>query len=116
MSLFIVKQHQRTTSQDFAGTPDESSRDQVSGIDGLTMAIDVETRGFLRCLLPEMGGPFSQRISETLCTTSLGQMSEKPLDVKVSIGTCASGEQAKGIASVAAQIARAVQTNGTKQP
>ena len=82
----------------------------------LTMTIDVETRCFFSSVLPETSRPFSQHLGETLCATALGQVGEKPFDVKVSIGPLPSGEQSKGIARVTAQIARAAQTNGIEQP
>jgi hypothetical protein len=84
----------------------------MGSVDRLAMTVNVQASRFL----PEMSCPFSQSSSEVLCTTSLGQMNEKPLGVRVSIGSRASSEQAEGIASVAAQIARAMQANGTQQP
>jgi len=59
------------------------------------MAIDGETRRFL----PEMGGPFSRCIRQTLCTPIAGKMSKKPLGMEISIGAFASREPPKGIAS-----------------
>jgi hypothetical protein len=76
------------------------------------MTINIKASRFL----PEMSCPFSQSRSEVLCTTTVGELREKPLGMKVSIGALAPSKQAKGIACVATQIAGALQTNGTQQP
>ena len=44
MTLFIVQEYQGTTPQNLARTTDQSSWNQLVGIDGLAVAIDVETR------------------------------------------------------------------------
>ena len=44
MPLFIVQEYQGTTPQNLARTTDQSSWNQLVGVDGLAMAIDVETR------------------------------------------------------------------------
>jgi len=44
MTLFIVQEYQGTTPQNLARTTDQSSWNQLVGVDGLAVAIDVETR------------------------------------------------------------------------
>lgn len=44
MPLLIVQEYQGTTPQNLARTTDQSSWNQLVGVDGLAVAIDVETR------------------------------------------------------------------------
>src|SRR6266516_7968719 len=88
MSLCIMKQHQRTPSQDFAGTSDESTRDQAVGIDRLAVAIDVKTgsRFLLEILLPQMGRPGAKSTGQRFGPLSFGELAQKPLGVAIAIG------------------------------
>jgi hypothetical protein len=92
MPLLIMQKHQRTPSQDFAGTPNQSTRDQAISIDRLAVTIDVKTRrSFLPNILvlgfPQMGRPGAKGGSQRFRPIGFGKLAQKPLGMAIPVGS-----------------------------
>jgi hypothetical protein len=86
MTLFIMQQHEGTTSKDLAGATDESAWNELLRVHGLAMAVDIETgRVVSRWLLgglrwPETGCPFPKGAGKGLRSSCMDQLGKKALD------------------------------------
>src|SRR5436305_5317747 len=97
MPLVIMQQHERTTAQDFARVPDESSGNQGVGVDRFAMAIHVYMRrwsSLAPCFhLPESARPPRQCCSEGFISIGGRQSPEKAFDVTITVGLRPSRQQ-----------------------
>src|SRR6266568_1951866 len=121
MPLFIVQQNQGTTSKDLPCATDESAWNELLCVHGFPMAINIDTgRIACRCLrvgacLPELGCPIPKGMGEGLCSSCMGQLGKKTLDVSIAVGTLSPGEHTQSIPTVSTQIPGATQSDGTKE-
>jgi len=120
MSLLIMKQHQRTPSQDFAGASDESTRDQAIGIHGLAVPIDVKTGSRFRKRIlvlgfPQMGRPEAKGGGQRFGSIRLRQLAQKPLSVAIAISPRSPRHHCQRVSGIAAQVMRSMQSAQRKE-
>jgi len=109
MPLLIMQKRQRTPSQDFAGAPDESTRDEAVAVDGLAVSIDVKAGSRLRKRIlalsfPQMGCPRAKDGGERFGPTSFGELTEKALRMAIPVGSMPSCHHCQCVSGVAAQV------------
>jgi hypothetical protein len=96
MTFVIVQDHERTTPHNLFKASYQPAWNQVIGVNGFAMSIDVKNRhGSVShaCLrLPERSGPACQGLGECLICPNASQLCQKPLYMAIPVGEAAPRE------------------------
>lgn len=119
MALRVVQEQQCPAAQDLARAPNQAAGDQVVGVDGFLVPIQIEGGRWVAGLLwlhrPESSCSMRQCIRECLVAPGARYLGEKALAVEVAIRSSPSGQERQCLARIAPQVPTASQSDHSEE-